>query len=128
MEGWERGWGVRLDAPFAGKVLSCRLENLVYVEEEDEEDDDDDDEDDEEEDEDADAEEGRKGKKGKGGGSGLGKDVVRAARLLGVPLPQLGLEQGQGQGSEDATGVAGGWEQWCGGCVSVAVPVSVSVA
>ena len=72
--------GVRLDAPYSGKVLSCKVEHLIYVEDEDD-DDDEDDEDDDDEDED-DEGEGRDGRR-KG-------DVARAARLLGISLPQLG--------------------------------------
>ena len=60
------------------KVLSCKLEHLIYVEDDDDDEEDDDDAVDEEEDD----EEGF-GRRRKG-------DVARAARLLGISLPQLG--------------------------------------
>ena len=50
---------------------------MIYVEDDDDDDDDDDDEDDEDED-------------GEGFGRGRKGDVARAARLLGISLPQLG--------------------------------------
>ena len=57
--------------------MSCKLEHLIYVEDDDDDDDDEDDEDDEDED-------------GEGFGRGRKGDVARAARLLGISLPQLG--------------------------------------
>ena len=57
-------------------MISCKLEHLIYVE------DDDDDEDDDEEDDEDDDEEGF--------GNNRKGDVARAARLLGISLPQLG--------------------------------------
>jgi hypothetical protein len=59
-------------------MLSCKPDNLLYIEDED-------DDDDEEEDDDA-MDEGEDGPVG-----GCKGDLARAARLLGVPLPILGL-------------------------------------
>ena len=63
------------------QVLSCKVEHLIYVEDEDDEDEDDDDDDDNEEEDD---------EEGRGQGRGRKGDVARAARLLGISLPQLG--------------------------------------
>jgi len=59
-------------------MLSCKPDNLLYIEDDEDDDDDDDDEDAMEEGEDGPVG-GRKG------------DLARAARLLGVPLATLGL-------------------------------------
>ena len=63
---------------YRNKVLSCKLEHLIYVED----DDDDDDAVDEDEEDD-----------GQGFGRSRKGDVARAARLLGISLPQLGTKQ-----------------------------------
>ena len=64
------------------KVLSCKLEHLIYVE---------DDDDDEEEDDDDDAVEDEEDDEGFG--RSRKGDVARAARLLGISLPQLGTKK-----------------------------------
>jgi tetratricopeptide (TPR) repeat protein/cell division protein FtsN len=68
--------GVRLEAPFSGKMIACAPENLVYAGEDDE-----DDEDDDEKDE--------------------GFTPARSARMLGLNLAQLGLAEAKEEKEEN---------------------------